>query len=202
MNPTAPFAFALSGYTLRPLLDSDIPALQRLYEACADFVLLVEGTPVSPTAAEETFRDGPPGRSLEDKFLYGLFDGQGEMAAVLEGTRRYPDEGTWWIGLLMLAPVVRGQGLGRRLVDSFAGYAAGQGAAALMLGVVEENLAALAFWQRMGFTIQSKTEPRPFGQKLQCVYRLRRRLTRAPAWRKRAFRIVNGSLKMRPGVHR
>lgn len=180
MKPTTPFEFAFSGYTLRSLLDADIPVLQRLYEACADFVLLVDGTRVSPTAAEETFRDGPPGRSLDDKFLYGLFDGQGEMAAVLEGTRGYPDEGTWWIGLLMLAPGVRGQGLGCRLVSGFAGYAAGQGAAALMLGVVEENQAALAFWQRMGFTIQSKTEPRPFGEKLQCVYRMRRSLISAP----------------------
>ena len=50
------------------------------------------------------------------------------------------------------------------------------GGAALMLGVVEENIAALRFWQALGFTLQSTSAPRPFGKKMQVVYVMRREI--------------------------
>jgi len=46
--------------------------------------------------------------------------------------------------------------------------------AAIMLGVVEENQAAYDFWQRLGFELVRKTEPRPFGRKTQSVSVMRR----------------------------
>jgi ribosomal protein S18 acetylase RimI-like enzyme len=43
-----------------------------------------------------------------------------------------------------------------------------------MLGVVEENRAAYQFWQKLGFELVRKTEPRLFGRKTQAVYVMRR----------------------------
>lgn len=45
-----------------------------------------------------------------------------------------------------------------------------------MLGVVEDNKAAYAFWQQMGFTLHSQKEPHQFGKKLQAVCVMRRSL--------------------------
>jgi GNAT superfamily N-acetyltransferase len=174
MGPITAFPIDLPDYTLRTLSETDRETLQNLFEKCADYVQIVNGEDVSPTEADDALSGGPPGRSLKDKFLFGLFDPQGELVAVLDAFKNYPDAGTWWIGLLMLAPAVRGQGIGRKLMDGFTQYIHSQGGAAIMLGVVEDNKAAYDFWQRMGFTLQSKTDPRPFGQKLQAVYVLRR----------------------------
>jgi ribosomal protein S18 acetylase RimI-like enzyme len=136
--------------------------------------MIVDGEGVSPSAAQDTFEAAPPGFSLTDKFLYGLFDRAGAMLGVLEGDRHYPDESTWWIGLLMLSPDVRGRGLGRKLVEGFVEYVRAAGGASIMLGVVEDNHAAYHFWQKMGFELVRQTEPRPFGKKMQTVYVMQR----------------------------
>jgi ribosomal protein S18 acetylase RimI-like enzyme len=164
----------LPGCTVRPLQEADLPALQVLFEQCADYVRLLKGEEVPPTEAEDSFRSGPPGRSLEDKLLYGLFDARGALVAMLDAFARHPDSATWWIGLLILAPAMRGQGIGRKLVESFAEAVASQGGTLIMLGVVEENSAALRFWQALGFKLQSVSEPRHFGQKMQAMYVMQR----------------------------
>jgi len=152
----------------------DIPTLQALFEKCEDYARLVEGEEVSPTAAEEIFHSYPPGRSLEDKLLWGLFDQKNELVGLLEGFAHYPEEGTWWIGLLILAPEIRGQGVGRRLVDGFSEHVRSQNSQAIMLGVVEDNREAFAFWQRMGFILEYTRKPKQFGKKVQRVHVMRR----------------------------
>jgi ribosomal protein S18 acetylase RimI-like enzyme len=165
-------------YSVRELHHPEyIESLQRLFEQCADYAMIVEGQGASPSAAQETFEDAPPGRSLDDKFVYGLVDGNGNILGVLEGMRHYPDETTWWIGLFMLAPEVRGLGLGQKLIQNFLDYVRSKQGASIMLGVVEENQAAYHFWQKLGFELVRKTEPRLFGRKTQVVYVMRRVLS-------------------------
>ena len=162
-------------YSVRELHHpEDTASLQRLFEQCADYVMIVEGQEVSSSAAQETFEDMPPGRSLDDKFIYGLLDRNGNIIGLLEGMQHYPDEMTWWIGLFMLSPDVRGHGLGRRVMDGFSDYVHKNHGTSIMLGVVEENQAAYEFWQRLGFELVRKTEPRQFGKKTQSVYVMRR----------------------------
>jgi len=151
--------------------------LQKLFDRCADYAMIVEGEGVSPTAAQEIFQAVPPGRSLSDKFMVGLWDRGGDIVGLLEGMRHYPDETTWWIGLLMLAPEVRGRGLGRKLVQSFCEYVRTEHGTSMMLGVVEENQSAYRFWQGLGFELVRQTEPRPFGKKIQVVYVMRKAVT-------------------------
>jgi len=150
--------------------------LQRLFEQCADFALLVEGESVSPTAAKDIFQSVPKGKSLSDKFIYGLMDRQGAIVGVLEGIRHYPDEATWWVGLLLLAPEVRGHGLGRKIMEAFSEYVHANQGTAIMLGVVEENQAAYRFWQCLGYELVRQTGPRTFGRKTQRVSVMRRSL--------------------------
>ena len=176
MKRSIEFTTRLTGYALRSLTERDIPSLQELLEKCADFTRLVEGTDVAPDEAVHTFHDGPPGKPRENKFIFGLFDPQGFLAAVLEGSKDYPEEAAWWIGLLLLSPEVRGIGIGKALVEDFILYAASLGASAIMLGVVEENTDGFAFWQRLGFSLDHKTEPRPFGKKMQAVLVMQRKI--------------------------
>jgi len=163
-------------YQISELQPDSTEHLQRLFEQCADYALIVEGEGVSPAAAKESFESVPPGRALNDKFLYGVLDRKGNIVGVLEGMRHYPDETTWWIGLLMLAPTTRGRGLGRTLIEAFSDYVRTQQGLSIMLGVVEENHDAYHFWQQVGFELVRETEPRVFGKKTQKVYVMRRDL--------------------------
>ena len=164
-----PFEIGLADYTVRPLTPDDIEQLQTLCDQRADYSLIVEGEPVSPTAAQELLLDGPPGKSLADKFVFGVINRRGEVVGVLEGMRDYPEECIWWIGLLLLAPTVRQQGIGHMVVDGFTGYVRSQNGRAVMLGVVADNRRAYQFWRRLGFEEVRTTEPRQFGKKLQTV---------------------------------
>jgi GNAT superfamily N-acetyltransferase len=170
------FVADIPGYSVRRLQPEDTQVLQKLFEKCSDYMMIVEGEGVSPTAAEEIFVSAPPGRSLEDKFLFGLVDPTGELVGVLEGFRHYPQAAIWWIGLLLLAPEVRGRGVGGEVLRAFAEWVRSQGGSAIMLGVVEDNQRAYRFWQQAGFELVRKTEPRPFGKKTQVVLVMRRTL--------------------------
>ncbi len=146
--------------SLRLLTLADLPALQALLERCADFSLLVEGEPPSAQAAQDMLADLPPGKGLADKFLFGIYL-ENALVGVLDAVRGYPQEGVWWIGLLLLDPAQRGRGAGEQALNTFSVFASQQGARALMLGVVEENRRGLLFWQRMDFKLV-ETRPRAF----------------------------------------
>jgi len=94
--------------------------------------------------------------------------------------RRYPDDATWWIGLLLLAPEARSQGLGEKVLRAFVEVVRAGGGRAIMLGVVEDNQQAYKFWARMGFELVRQTEPRQFGNKTQTVSVMRQSLEPNP----------------------
>ncbi len=159
--------------SLKPLGVGDTSTLQRLLERCADFSWLVEGQPPSTQAAEELLADLPPGKNLADKFLYGVYR-ENALLGVLDAVRGYPQEGVWWIGLLLLDPAQRGRRVGERVLCTFEDWAVQQGAQSLMLGVVKENESGLRFWQRMGFELVEERPPRLFGRKEQVVLVMRK----------------------------
>ena len=93
-----------ANYSARQLELLDAAVLQQLYEQCADYAELVDGHPPSPFAACEEFSAIPEGKTLEDKFMLGLFDPSNVLVGLLEGMRHYPEEQTWWVGLMLIAP--------------------------------------------------------------------------------------------------
>jgi GNAT superfamily N-acetyltransferase len=132
--------------SLRELTLADRPAVEALIDRCEDFFVLTTG---GPGNFDELWTALPPGRSLEDKRVYGIGE---PLAGVADVVRDWPAAGTWIIGLLLLDPAARGHGLGPAVVAELDAMAAAQGARRLRVAVVEQNPRALAFWQREGFT--------------------------------------------------
>jgi ribosomal protein S18 acetylase RimI-like enzyme len=176
MDTSLNFAPGFSDFSVRSLQSADAAALQVLFERCDDFNRLVDGEAVSPTSGQDIFLEAPPGFSLEDKFMFGVYDRVGELVGMLEGMWGYPQAATCWIGLLLFTPDSRGQGLGRRLIAGFEDYACSHGCPEIMLGVVEENSRAYAFWQSLGFELVRTTELQHFGKKWQRVFVMRKTL--------------------------
>jgi ribosomal protein S18 acetylase RimI-like enzyme len=163
-------------YSVHLLKYEDVKAIQALYEKCVDYMLLVDGHPAGKNAAEEWFQNLSPGRSADDKFMFGIVDRLNELKGVLEVMRWYPDEATWWIGLLLFVPEIRSQGVGEKVLQGFTEYVNLNGGKAIMLGVVEDNERAYRFWSKMGFEFIRETEPRSFGSKTHTVRILRKKL--------------------------
>ena len=156
-------------YSVHLLSLEDVKAIQALYEKCVDFMLLVDGHPAGENAADEEFQNLPPGKSMDDRFMYGIIDPVNELAGVLDVLRGYPEEGTWWIGLLLFVPEIRSLGMGKKVVHGLCKHIKINGGKAIMLGVVAENERAYQFWSKMGFEFVLETEPQQFGNKTQTV---------------------------------
>ncbi len=154
----------------------NMPELQALLVRCVDYYLLVEGRVPGPDAAQALQTEGPPGWDLKNKFMIGIWDQDQGLVGILEGMRDYPEESIFWIGLLLIDPDMRGQGLGRRIYTGFEEWSRSQGAGRIRLGVIEENARALQIWQRQGFEEISRSEPVHLGNKTQVILRMQKRI--------------------------
>ena len=174
--------FELEGYRVARLTLADAADVQSLYERCDDYHIAHEGTPPPSTAGVEELTSAPPGRSLEDKFPFGIYAPDGEMIAYLELFRNYPAEGEWWIGLLLVDPTVRRRGLGSKIIRAATAWAAKNGARAIELAVLESDPVAQSFWSRQGFEFtRRRAYESPVEKKQHSVVILRRALADAPA---------------------
>ncbi|MBD2535403.1 GNAT family N-acetyltransferase [Nostoc flagelliforme FACHB-838] len=170
MNNSASFALNRPGYSAKLLKPEDAAVLQSLYEQCTEFALLTDGQLPSPMAARDEFDAVPDGKTTQDKYIFGLFNPQNDLLGMIESIRHYPDNQTWWLGLMMLSPEQRGQGLGSEFYQAFENWVSAQGVKQVSLSVVEANELGLQFWKSLGFKVIRKTEPRQFGNKTHAVY--------------------------------
>jgi hypothetical protein len=104
--------FDLPGHVVFRLRREDAGLLQGLCERCSAYFELHDGAPPGPTIGEEEVVALPEGKTLGDKFLFGIRSATGELVGVLDLIRDFPAPGEWWLGLLMLDPRERSAGLG------------------------------------------------------------------------------------------
>ena len=93
----------------------------------------------------------PQGKTLEDKFAFGVYDDRVRLVGYLDLIRDSPQPAAWCLGLLMLEPEERASGLGGRIYRGAAEWVFGLGAGCIMLVVLERSPAARRFWERLGF---------------------------------------------------
>jgi ribosomal protein S18 acetylase RimI-like enzyme len=171
----------LSGYPTRRLVPADIPALQDLFERCVDHFVLHDGQPPERDSAEIEFSDVPHGRTKADKHLHGIFEPghPGRLIGLVESVSGYPDDATWFLGLLLIDPAWRRRGLGSAAVEEFVAMAREAGYRAIRLAVIQSNRDARRFWERHGFRHEHTHEGRLFGQLTHTVDVLVRQLDHA-----------------------
>ncbi len=176
MNNLIDFPLVSSEYSVKQLLPEDVEVFQGLYDRCTDFALLTNGVAFSPTAAREEFEIVPPGKTTQDVYIFGLFDPCNILSGAIASLRHYPDNRTWWIGLMMLAPEQRSRGLGTDFYRGFEHWVSMQDVTQISLCVIEANDLGLRFWQKMGFETTRKTPPRQYGIKIHQLFVLSRDL--------------------------
>ncbi len=149
--------FKVQGILATYLNPEDGALLQGLLENCADYFELVHGCPPAESEAQVLFEDKPPTKTLKDKIVIGLWDTEQKLIGVLDSIKGYPSQSEWFLGLLLIDPAFRQQGLGRKVYEAFEQWITRQGAIQIGLGVVEQNQrgitagrAVVLRWQRNG----------------------------------------------------
>jgi GNAT superfamily N-acetyltransferase len=125
--------------------------LQALLEGCAEDVLLLTGALPGPETAAGILSDLPPSRSLEDKFVVGVFDGEGRLAGVLVVVRDLPDPGAWMVNFLLVRTDQRGRGLAGQMLQSLEAWVRSEGGQSIQLEARRHNPAGAGFARRAGF---------------------------------------------------
>ena len=136
---------------IRPLDPvADLPAVEALYQAAADFWTLTDRHPPDAAAARSFFTNAPPGSDPARSQRLGLFV-QSTLCGVAELAFDYPEPNDGFLGLMLLAPDARGRGLGPAFLQEVVARARAAGCPRLLLAVLQENPRARAFWERQGF---------------------------------------------------
>lgn len=146
---------------IRPLVaGADLAAVREVYRRTADYWTLAERRPPDPDLADPDMADPglaarfftacPPGCDPMETQRLGLEVG-GALSGLAELSFGYPGPGDGYLGLMILVPEARGQGLGAAFLAEVEARARRAGARALFLAVLEENPRGRAFWAREGF---------------------------------------------------
>ncbi len=150
---------------LRVLSRAQAPVLQALYDACADYFVHAQGEAAPADAALAEFDDRPDGVPAEAKLVVGSLQPDGTCAAMIEGLRDYPLAGVWYLGLMLVRPALRSQGLGAALVRQFEDIACAAGAGEIRLCVFDTRPRSRAFWERNGYRVCRAVPVTRFGAK-------------------------------------
>lgn len=148
----------------------DFEAVEAVYREAADYLLLESG--LTPAAAARAFFEERPPAGDEMPFNFGVFGDAGDLVAIGDLAFGYPERGDAYLGLLLLVPAARGQGLGPEIVDEVKRLARARGATRLLLGVLDVNERARVFWERLGFRWAKTQGPQIFGERRHTVHRL------------------------------
>lgn len=151
----------------------DGPALQSLFEECADFIELTTGLPPAPAEVQSLFTALPEGKTYDDKVVIRLLSKTDGLVGVMDVVRDYPELEAWWLGLMLLRPDLRKLGRGNLVIRSFMEWAAANGAKWIYLAVVAQNVGARRFWDRMGFDTVETRPPARIGARVSVVIVMR-----------------------------
>jgi ribosomal protein S18 acetylase RimI-like enzyme len=149
---------ALDGPRLRAVKATGKHAaqIQACFEGAPDYFARTEGKPPGPDAAVHLLADA----EIDDhRKVFVLVPRVGGPAVgVLDLHLDYPEPATAQIGLLLFREACQGLGYGKETTAAVEAALARAGYRALRLSVVDENVEAKLFWERLGFSIVGRLD--------------------------------------------
>ena len=108
-----------SPVTVREMTPEDEPGVAALFASCEDYFAAATGGPALPADVQSLYYALPEGADPDQKRLLVMCRGEG-VVGMVDVVDRYPDADTCSVGMFLLAPEVRGEGIGtgaaRRLI--------------------------------------------------------------------------------------
>jgi GNAT superfamily N-acetyltransferase len=138
----------------------------------------MEDDPPSLASMQNDLDDLPDGYTRSDEIMFRAYH-DSRLVAYSEVLRGFEGPLEWIIGILLVDPEHRCNGLGHRMIERIAADAAAWGATTLAAGVIVSRTRSLRFWNREGFTHEVRRRPITLAGCETEVVRLQRRLVQA-----------------------
>jgi GNAT superfamily N-acetyltransferase len=148
---------AAAGLTARRLGLGDAPTVAAFCRASSAFFTLVAGTFDADDTARDVLDARPPGVGSDRLHAIGVERGA-LLAAVVDLLEDYPGERDWYVGLLLVTPGERHQGVGRAVWDAMEEWIRSRGGHRVNLIVQEQNPDAARFWESAGFSADGEVD--------------------------------------------
>ncbi|MBF2346319.1 GNAT family N-acetyltransferase [Listeria seeligeri] len=151
-------------YHVKFLNEKDVALAEAVCSASEDYYLMEQDKPASKSDALKIITEIPNGKTRFDKFVLAVLDENEQPIGLVDIVSDYPRKGRWFIGLLLLTPAARGNGLGKVLHQTIKEWANDGGADSLTLGVLADNEKARGFFEHLGYT-KAETKEATYGGK-------------------------------------
>lgn len=136
-------------YFIRELSSNDVDII---FDLCINNPLYYEHCP--PLVSRQTILDDlqalPPNKTFDDKYFIGYFL-NGELIAVMDFIKEYPNKETCFIGFFMMNKKYQGNNIGSSIIDELSNYLKSINYKYIRLGYVKTNIQAKTFWKKNGF---------------------------------------------------
>ena len=134
------------------ITESDVPVLQKFFDANPEYFIAVNGMPPRDDEAWQEFTDRPPaGMPYDKQLLIAFVDDDGQWLAMASILSNFIATSVWHIGLFIVATRLHGSGVALASYSALEDWMRGNGAQWIRLGVVLGNQQAERFWQKVGY---------------------------------------------------
>lgn len=133
-----------NGYKINLLSLKNNKIVQKLCEKCSDYYILHGGVLPSKEDINEIFTALPPNKNYEDKFVLGIYNFD-ELVGIVDIIKDFPTDGEWMLGLMLIDPARRSNGLGKIVHSALVTWAINLGAKSFRIGVIEDNYNGIRF---------------------------------------------------------
>lgn len=149
---------------LQPITKSDADVVLQFFQDCRAYFEMEQGKAPDMDTVHNFFEGYPPTHSAEDKLSLAVYQG-GSIIAAIDILKNYAVANEWMIGLFLLHPSKRRQGLAQAIHKAIVAKAKAEGAKSLRVGVVTQNKIGQAFWFGLGYQEVKRTPPMRFGNR-------------------------------------
>ncbi len=147
-------------------------ALLEFFGRAADYALMERGQLPDGASVQAFFEDCPPGCDPASSLKVACLGEQDTIIGIADMAFGFPATSDAYIGLLLIDPGMRAQGIGRRFVHHLVREARARRCQRMLVAVLDVNTRGRSFWEREGFVLEKTFEPRHIGSKNHVLHRL------------------------------
>jgi len=137
--------------------ETHVNEIQNLCFNCSDYFLMEQGKIANSDEGINILKAIPPNKTLEEKYVYGLFNETENLVGLMDINKDYPEKNTWMLGLLLIDPAERRKGLGRDFHEEIKAIVKAEKGSKIRIGVLEENKSVIIFWNNLGYKFINKS---------------------------------------------
>jgi len=137
------------------------------FKLCDEFIELVFRHNDTIAEAQDSISGLPNGKCYEDKYSIAIYNNQDQIIAVCDLIEDHSRKDSWYIGLLLLSPTLRQQGLGSFIYSKLEKVMISLSGQEVHLITQDNNPKATNFWKKHDFEVFKKTiQPLEFGRNI------------------------------------